>query len=260
MSHVGYSRDEYVGAAASALSDKFGVPMEEAWKLIWDHPEFRFYGHSHFPAPAMFANRVGKAAHLKARVKSGPSMESGYAYKYDRGEWDTVMVGDEEISKAKFQGFGTIDGGRVAIWKVGRSTYAQTAVGARHESNWRGSPTRSAYRAGRHGARHRIDLDEHRRLTEQALGQSLNAEARVLQLRAWEAGRSPAFVANTIRRAMRASGSPSPSRGSSKKPFVVHTKSGKIAGRYATKAEAEARIRQLKANAERLKAYRFGKR
>jgi hypothetical protein len=53
------------------------------------------------------------------------------------------------------------------------------------------------------------------------------------------------------------SGSPTRGRG---KPFVVHTKSGKIAGSYATKAEAEARIRQLKANAERLKAYRFGKR
>jgi hypothetical protein len=42
--------------------------------------------------------------------------------------------------------------------------------------------------------------------------------------------------------------------------FVVRGKSGKVAGRYHTKAEAEHRIAQLKANAERLRAFRFGKR
>lgn len=42
--------------------------------------------------------------------------------------------------------------------------------------------------------------------------------------------------------------------------FVVRGKSGKIAGRYATRAEAEHRIAQLKAGAARLKSYRFSKR
>ena len=42
--------------------------------------------------------------------------------------------------------------------------------------------------------------------------------------------------------------------------FVVRGKSGKIAGRYATRAEAERRIAQLKAGASRLKAFQFSKR
>jgi hypothetical protein len=73
---------------------------------------------------------------------------------------------------------------------------------------FRGSPkshTRSAYRSGPHGSRQRIDLDEHRRLTESALGQRLpDADARKMQLHAWEQGRSPEATANIIRRAMRA--------------------------------------------------------
>ena len=51
----------------------------------------------------------------------------------------------------------------------------------------------------------------------------------------------------------------SPTRGGARGgAFVVRGKSGKVAGRYATKAEAERRVRQLKANADRLKAFRFG--
>ena len=64
------------------------------------------------------------------------------------------------------------------------------------------SPTQSAYRGGRHGARFRIDLDEHCALTEQALGRPMTADERIICKRAWEEGRSPEFAANTIRRAM----------------------------------------------------------
>ena len=39
--------------------------------------------------------------------------------------------------------------------------------------------------------------------------------------------------------------------------FVVRGKSGKVAGRYHTRAEAERRIAQLKAGAARLKGYQF---
>ena len=64
-------------------------------------------------------------------------MESGYAYKYaGRGEWKDAIVGDKQIDRAKFEGFHTIYGYRMAIWKSGRHTYAQTAVGPRHESIW----------------------------------------------------------------------------------------------------------------------------
>ena len=64
------------------------------------------------------------------------------------------------------------------------------------------APTQSAYRGGRHGARFRVDLDEHCALTEQALGRPLSGSERIICKRAWEEGRSPEFAANTIRRAM----------------------------------------------------------
>ena len=41
--------------------------------------------------------------------------------------------------------------------------------------------------------------------------------------------------------------------------YVVKAKTGRVMGRYATKAEAEARTRQLARQAEALKAHRFGK-
>jgi hypothetical protein len=40
--------------------------------------------------------------------------------------------------------------------------------------------------------------------------------------------------------------------------FVVRGKSGKVVGRYATKAEAERRVEQLRAGAARLAPYKFG--
>jgi hypothetical protein len=41
--------------------------------------------------------------------------------------------------------------------------------------------------------------------------------------------------------------------------YVVKAKTGRVMGRYATKAEAEARTAQLARQAEALKAHRFGK-
>jgi hypothetical protein len=63
---------------------------------------------------------------------------------------------------------------------------------------------RSAYRSWRWGAKHRIDLKEHAVLTFDAvkrLGGITKAslpEARILQLRGWENGRSPDATARTI--------------------------------------------------------------
>jgi hypothetical protein len=169
-----------------------------------------------------------------------------------------------EVAKRELQMLMSGEYGPPPAFKPGRGRKAHSPA------------TRSAYRGGRHGARHRIDLAEHRALTEAALGpvpehvsrlgasRELKAKARLIQLHAWETGRSPEFAANAIRKLYGiASHSPvrASHRGSTRTgKFVVRGKSGKVAGRYHTKAEAEHRIAQLKANAERLRAFRFGKR
>ena len=85
------------------------------------------------------------------------------------------------------------------------------------------------------------------------------AKRELQMLMSGEYGPPPAFKPGRGRKAH----SPvrAPHRGSTRTgKFVVRGKSGKVAGRYHTKAEAEHRIAQLKANAERLRAFRFGKR
>ena len=52
-------------------------------------------------------------------------------------------------------------------------------------------------------------------------------------------------------------GSGSPTRGRGAGLFVVRSNSGKVVGRYHTKAEAEHRVQQLKAGAARLKPFQF---
>jgi hypothetical protein len=58
-------------------------------------------------------------------------MWPGYAYKRRRGEWDTVMVGEPETERAQFVGYRSVDGNRVAVFKHGRSYYAQLAHSVR---------------------------------------------------------------------------------------------------------------------------------
>jgi hypothetical protein len=74
------------------------------------------------------------------------------------------------------------------------------------------------------------------------------AERELASIMNGEYGPPPAFKARRGRRAH------SP-RGGGK--FIVRSKSGKVVGRYHTRAEAQRRIAQLKAGAERLKGYRF---
>lgn len=140
MTYPGYSESEYISQVASILSDRYGLPFERASRLVSDDPEMRYYrGSVRSSAPSAFANKVAKTHHLKAVEKQGPPMESGYAYKYmGRGEWEDVVVGSSVIDNAKFEGFTTIYGNRMAVWKSGRHSYAQTAVGPRHESHWTG--------------------------------------------------------------------------------------------------------------------------
>jgi hypothetical protein len=143
MSYPGYSETEYISHVASILSDRYGLPFERARRLVSDDPEMRYYrsGTTRSPAPSAFANRVAKTHRLKAVEKKGPPMEPGYAYKYiGRGEWEDVIV---FIDNAKFEGFATIYGNRMAVWKSGRHSYAQTAVGQRHESHWTGADKES---------------------------------------------------------------------------------------------------------------------
>ena len=52
-------------------------------------------------------------------------------------------------------------------------------------------------------------------------------------------------------------GSGSPTRGRGAGLFVVRSNSGKVVGRYHTKAEAEHRVQQLKAGAARLRPFQF---
>jgi hypothetical protein len=79
--------------------------------------------------------------------------------------------------------------------------------------------------------------------------------ARELQaLMSGEYGPPPVFKAKRGRAAHSPGGG---ARGGAMK-YVVRGKSGKVAGRYATRAEAERRIAQLKAGASRLKAFQFG--
>ena len=145
MTYPGYSESEYISQVASILSDRYGLPFERASRLVSDDPEMRYYrGSVRSPAPSAFANRVAKTHRLKAVEKKGPPMESGYAYKYmGRGEWEDVIVGSSVIDNAKFEGFATLYGNRMAVWKSGRHSYAQTAVGPRHESHWTGAAKES---------------------------------------------------------------------------------------------------------------------
>lgn len=65
---------------------------------------------------------------------------SGYAYEHSgkdwatssSEDWNTVLISESEIRKAKFLGTRDIDGSKMAVWKAGRVHIAQLAhmVGA----------------------------------------------------------------------------------------------------------------------------------
>jgi hypothetical protein len=144
--YPGYSKEEYVSAVVDFLVQDYGLSSGEASNLVYDSSEVRFYGGGYAGmgrggnarAPSAQANAIAKEKRLRKVPRRGPPMESGYAYAYvGRGDWDTVMVGEDEINKAVFQGFTRIDGMPHAVWRVGRKLYAQTAVGGRHPSHWR---------------------------------------------------------------------------------------------------------------------------
>jgi hypothetical protein len=63
------------------------------------------------------------------------AMETGYAYKFTRGEWDTVMVSDDVTDRARFEGFSEIDGHRVGVFTLGRARYAQLPQNLRRLSS-----------------------------------------------------------------------------------------------------------------------------
>jgi len=50
---------------------------------------------------------------------------AGYAYKRVRGEWEDVIVPDEVVRRALFDGYMTIDNTRMAVFTYNRATYAQ---------------------------------------------------------------------------------------------------------------------------------------
>jgi len=140
MSYPGYSEGEYASEVVTILHHKFGLSSDEAGKLLRDNPEIRYYySGPRSPSPSALANRLAKEHHLKAKTKVGPPMETGYAYKYmGHGQWEDVVVSENVTDNARFEGFATIYGTRMAVWKSGRHSYAQTAVGPRHESHWTG--------------------------------------------------------------------------------------------------------------------------
>lgn len=94
-------------------------------------------------------------------------------------------------------------------------------------------------------------------LASRQMAASEIAKRELQMLMAGEYGPPPAFKAGRGRKAHSPAGHRG-ARGAGK--FVVRGKSGKVAGRYHTKAEAEHRIAQLKANADRLRSFRFTKR
>lgn len=139
MTYPGYSKDEYISEVVFLLKDRFGLDPRKASDLVWDESDIRHYSHGpRSPSPSALANRIGREQRLRPIEKKGPPMEPGYAYKYvGRGEWEDVVVSEDVTENAKFEGFATIYGNRMAVWKSGRHSYAQTAVGSRHESHWR---------------------------------------------------------------------------------------------------------------------------
>ncbi len=138
MSYPGYSSSEYFSEVEYILMKNFGLSRDEAHDLLRDEPERRYYsGTNRSPSPSALANRIAKTARVKPLEKKGPPMETGYAYKYvGDGEWEDVVVSENVTEKAKFQGFTNIYGNHMAVWKSGRHSYAQTAVGPRHPSHW----------------------------------------------------------------------------------------------------------------------------
>lgn len=138
MGLLGYSWDEYASEVVAILRERYGMADKQASDALYETQtaRYRSYG-TRWPSPSALANQIAKSARVRAVPVKGPPMESGYAYKRVGREWDTVMVSQSVISQAKFQGFARIDGSEMAVWKVGRALYAQTAVGPRHPSHWR---------------------------------------------------------------------------------------------------------------------------
>ena len=57
----------------------------------------------------------------------GWELEPGYAYKKVRGRWsEPVIVDEDHARRSSYTGDTIIDGTRMRVFKVGRSTYAQT--------------------------------------------------------------------------------------------------------------------------------------
>jgi hypothetical protein len=151
--YPGYSRDEYVSEIVAILEEDYGLDSEQARRHAYEMFDVKYYGRGSglgragaARSPSSAVRAYAKEHHLKKKPIHGPPMESGYAEKYiGRGEWETVVVGEDVISRAVFQGFSQPSGlqsglsiGRstFAIWRSGRHVYAQTAVGPRHPSHW----------------------------------------------------------------------------------------------------------------------------
>lgn len=71
-----------------------------------------------------------------------PKIETGYALargvRERSSDWEDVIVDQALNDDARFVGFRRIDDSLHAVWRVGPVLYAQTAIGARHPSLFRG--------------------------------------------------------------------------------------------------------------------------
>ena len=74
-------------------------------------------------------------------------MEPGYAYKRVRGEWDTVVISDDVADRARHVGYREIDGSRMAVFTLGRSTYAQLPQNLRRVEGADDNPLSSGAKA-----------------------------------------------------------------------------------------------------------------
>lgn len=90
-------------------------------------------------------------------------MESGYAYKRVRGNWDIVVVSENVTGRARFVGFRDIDGSSMALFQVGKGFYAQTAVGSRHPSQLHKASHHRGLKVSRLKSLRQLGFDETRR-------------------------------------------------------------------------------------------------
>jgi hypothetical protein len=141
MSYPGYSRNEYDNEVDAILSSEYSGKPRSDYRIHYILRDSYAEGAS----PRTAARRVAYASRLRRKQRywygEGPQIESGYAYTKrvgSRKDWDTVVVTGSKLNpRARFLGWGNVDGNEMAIWQVGRRLYAQTAVGPRHPSHFR---------------------------------------------------------------------------------------------------------------------------